>query len=714
MLPFSADEVELALSLSDAADKLWQQHIQDIEDLNRRTTDELTVWPHEMPKNAHRTSTQEKDKEYKQSIGSEISAYQRLQLAMDYWCALWFWPIEEATNLPSRIDFLMDMHQILNSTAQFQMQGELDFGEPMQRQVQGELGFNEKPISSIIKESSRLTIVDRVRRQQHFFHWELSCAHIFHERAGFDLVVGNPPWIKLQFEEADLFSEIEPKILVRSKEYSADKVGKIMVEYIDRHHEWKPFYVQEAAIVDATKNILNSPQTYAYLQGLQPNLFLCFVVHSWELCNTDAMIGFIHPDDFYSSPKAGLLKSEVYQRLRYHFQFQNELLLFTEIKDRKIYSINIYGSKRSVAFDHICNIFSPKALPECYDGQHRTTPPEGIKNEKGQWSVKGHPERVLHITEHELKLFASLMDSDDTPYSEASLARIHTRSQLNALPKIANYPSKIASLKEQVFSTPFWDETNSRKDGTIKRKTGFSEHWIVSGPHFYVAAPYYKTPRSKCITNSDYDIIDLQFIPDEYTPRTNYAPACTVEEYNKRCPYLPWNTSQNYIDTYKVAFRAMLDSVQERTLIGALTCAGTAHVHAVRSLTTAHSVDMLAIAGIIQSLIGDYYIKLSGASHIHYQWQQLPFLPTKPAMNLRVLTLNCLTIHYDAFWREIWQDSYRLGRWYGDDARLPHDFWSKLTPHWQRDCALRNDFVRRWALCELDVIVAREIGLTLV
>ena len=82
-------------------------------------------------------------------------------------------------------------------------------------------------------------------------------------------------------------------------------------------------------------------------------------------------------------------------------------------------------------------------------------------------------------------------------------------------------------------------------------------------------------------------------------------------------------------------------------------------------------------------------------------------------MNLRVLALNCLTVHYDAFWRDVWQDEYRGGRWYGDDTRLPHDFWANLTPYWQRHCALRNDFARRWALCELDVLVAREIGLTL-
>lgn len=713
MLPFSADEIELALSLSDAADKLWQQHIQDIADLNRRTTDELTVWPHKMPANAHRTSTQEKDKEYKQSIGSETSAYQRLQLAMDYWCALWFWPIEDASNLPSRIDFLMDMHQILNSTAQFQMQGELDFGEPVKQQVQGELGFNEKPISAIIKESSRLTIVDRVRQQQHFFHWELSCAHIFHERGGFDLIVGNPPWIKVQFEEADLFSEIEPKILVRSKEHPADKVGKMMVQYIDEHSAWCPAYVREAANVDASKNMLNAPQSYPHLQGLQPNLYLCFITKSWDITNRGANIGFIHPDDFYTSSKAGALRAAVYPRLRYHFQFQNELNLFAEVHHLVTYSVNVYGSEQAIHFDHVCNLYAPSALTGCYDGLPHPEPVEETRTADGHWSVNGHPNRVISVEEKALDIFASLLDAEHTPASSASLARLHAASQLVALKKIASYPSKLSLLRDKSFSCEFWHETGARVDGTIKRDTCFSGHLILSGPHFHVGNPSYKTPRAKCVLNSDYDIIDLENMPDDYLARTNYTPACGADEYERRCPKLPWNPSINFVDTYKVVFRAMLAQSGERTLASALTCAGTAHVHATRSVTTARSVDMLAIASITQSLIGDYYIKLTGSSNLHYLWMQLPLLPPKAVMNLRVLTLNCLTVHYGAFWRDVWQDEYRSGHWYGDDARLPHDFWANLTPEWQRHCALRNDFARRWALCELDVLVAREIGLTL-
>ena len=47
------------------------------------------------------------------SLEDESSAYRRLKLAMDAWCALWFWPIEEAELLPDRPTWLAQMELVL-------------------------------------------------------------------------------------------------------------------------------------------------------------------------------------------------------------------------------------------------------------------------------------------------------------------------------------------------------------------------------------------------------------------------------------------------------------------------------------------------------------------------------------------------------------------------------------------------------------------------
>jgi hypothetical protein len=92
---------------------------------------------------------------------------------------------------------------------------------------------------------------------------------------------------------------------------------------------------------------------------------------------------------------------------------------------------------------------------------------------------------------------------------------------------------------------------------------------------------------------------------------------------------------------------------------------------------------------------------------------QLPLVSGHPDLTTRALALNCLTTHYAELWSECWDEGFREQRWYGDDPRLDPDFFRELTPEWGRDCALRTDFARRWALVELDVLVARELCLTL-
>ena len=106
--------------------------------------------------------------------------------------------------------------------------------------------------------------------------------------------------------------------------------------------------------------------------------------------------------------------------------------------------------------------------------------------------------------------------------------------------KFVAQPRRLGDLKGKYYSTVMWDETNAvKKTHTIKRKTCFlkdASQWILSGPHFFVDNPFYKTPRAKCTQNSHYDIIDLTTLPDDYLPRTNYLPDCDEEEYRKRRP----------------------------------------------------------------------------------------------------------------------------------------------------------------------------------
>ncbi|BAI88432.1 MULTISPECIES: hypothetical protein [Limnospira] len=117
--PLNADQADYGIYLSTRIDELWHTYAKELATMRQRTTDRLTVWG--QPEQEKReVPLAQKDKIYEQeklSRGvSNSSDYRRLKLVMDYWCSLWFWPLEEAENLPSRKEFFSDIGMILGVT----------------------------------------------------------------------------------------------------------------------------------------------------------------------------------------------------------------------------------------------------------------------------------------------------------------------------------------------------------------------------------------------------------------------------------------------------------------------------------------------------------------------------------------------------------------------------------------------------------------------
>ena len=123
---------------------------------------------------------------------------------------------------------------------------------------------------------------------------------------------------------------------------------------------------------------------------------------------------------------------------------------------------------------------------------------------------------------------------------------------------------------------------------------------------------------------------------------------------------------------------------------------------------------LLTSTGMVSSLVADFYIKTLGRANLHASWTTLPHLVASNAVNMRSLTLNCLTTHYATLWNEVFDPAFNAQGWsQPTNPRLPQDFFAKLPPQWQRNCALRSDYARRMALVEIDVLVAQALGLTL-
>jgi len=705
---------------------------------------------------------------------------------MDYWCALWFWPITQSHTLPSRSAWWMEVGAILEGNiVDLSPQQDLDFrtAEPESAQVifpevQSLLdGFEvqmplsqaaDQPnlhdklgqlrISKLRLNFARIPMVEAVAEARRFLHWDLCFSDILLQRGGFDLLLGNPPWLKIEWNEAGILGERNPVFAIR-KISASDLTGlraKAFTDYSGLQTAWAD-EMQEA---EGTQNFLNAVQNYPLLKGVQSNLYKCFMPLVWGLSSPQGVSALLHPEGPYDDPRGGNLREAVYQRLRKHFQFQNQEMLFP-IGHRVKYSINIYGPEQSApAFDQLANLFIPATVDACY--QHDGSGlPDGIKNEGGQWNISGHLDRIVQIDDPALTTFALLYDEPGTPARRARLPAVHAGALNNVLAKLAAYPRRLADLGDDYVSTEMWHETMQQKDGTVSRRSssdsGFSaspSDWVLSGPHFFLANPHMKTPRKVCTEKGHYDIIDLEALPDDYLPRSNYRPMADRAEYRLRTPRVSWIieraiwadwdnltleeqemrpdlAGQRVIvarpyrrpvtDYFRMVNREMIGSSSERTLIATLIPPDATHVHTVLSSAFKSSQELVSILAMCQSVIADFRVKSTGSGHANISLMgQLPTIyagilqSAAVAMRARALALNCLTAHYAPLWEEVYDIAFTDQSWsQPDNPRLPQDFWQDLTSDWTRHCALRSDYARRMALVEIDVLVAQALGLTL-
>jgi hypothetical protein len=744
--PINGDEYKRLQKLSKAIDLLLEEHYKFQASINAQTKTKggfFGAYEDEEQGELGLRSYDEKEQLAAQRNNTN-APYYKLKLIMDYWCALWFWDMRDAKELPKRQQWYDDIEKIINIDLSLLEEVEIEeelapkqtlkqaslFEEPAKqytlksyrkdktatlKKLGGALQSNP---DSLFK-NERSKIVNQLADQYKFFHNQLEFIEVFKERGGFDVAVGNPPWLKVKFEEKGLMSEVYPELQIRS--ISAPRVRKLQQSFLELQDQ-KNKYFLEYIENEATSTFLNAYQNYPFLKGQQTDLYKCVLENGFYLISKDGFLGLLHPEGVYDDPNGQLLRLEVYPRLKYHFQFQNVLYLFKEIKDGNKFSVNIYkGIKDKIEFHNINNLFHPSTIDGCFITKPSQEKVHGLKiktNEKYEWNLKPHSSRKIFISESELKILARVVD-DSENWRSSKLVGIHSKELIQILEKFSMFHKNTNDYLKKISEC--WHETNDINSGIIKRNTKFPKlenyEFILNGPHIEISNPLSQTPRENCILKSDYDSINLVEIDDTYLPRTNYQPNIPLEDF--RLEGLSYNKEEdlwdNYVDYYKLCFRKMLSQPRVRTLIGAIFPPKTSHINGVISIIFRDFEPLVELAGLSSSIVYDFYIKAIGKSNMYSDTLgKFPLGISEPFRSriiLRTLMLNCLTKYYANLWENTFKPDYKNDNWSIEDSRLKS--LNNISITWNKVHVLRNYFERRQALVEIDVLTAMAIGLNL-
>jgi len=282
----------------------------------------------------------DRERQYRDNIQSNPQ-FIRLKAAMDEWCAVWFWNMDETSSMLSPTP--LNLHD----------------GNP-----------------------SKQEIINQITAEMRFFHWELEFPEVFSaEHPGFNAVVGNPPWETIQQESMEFFSEYDPiyrtydkqTALKRQKElFEFDpQIKQKWDDYCERFaafNSWiancaKPFDLNLAK-GKANKNLkrlweiyreshegfLNSSHPFIY-QGTGKN-YTHRIFHelAYQICSEKGRFGLIVPSSLYTDHGMMALRKLFMEGCTWDwlFSFENRKKIFNIHGSFKFASVIIDRKKTGV------------------------------------------------------------------------------------------------------------------------------------------------------------------------------------------------------------------------------------------------------------------------------------------------------------------------------------------------------------------------------
>ena len=267
--------------------------------------------------------TEERARLYRDDLlGS--GAWSALKDALDLWAACWFWPADEIAVAPSPREF------------------------------------------SSPSDETR-TVAQRVAAEMRFFHWELEFPDVFRQgsgagAAGFDAILGNPPWDIAKPVSKEFFSNIDPlyrsygkqEALRWQKDYFADQaIEHDWLDYNARfraqsnymsyagnpfgdpattdksqarfsvaqgranegfHERWRNVRAKGTGFADPT-------HPYRHQGSADLNLYKLFLEKAHGLLSRQGRLGFLVPSGLYSDHGTGALRSLFLEHCRWEWLF---------------------------------------------------------------------------------------------------------------------------------------------------------------------------------------------------------------------------------------------------------------------------------------------------------------------------------------------------------------------------------------------------------
>ncbi|MDR0783071.1 MAG: class I SAM-dependent DNA methyltransferase, partial [Propionibacteriaceae bacterium] len=385
----NAKQIIALQSLAIRVETLWQFALQRLRVAEQQTRRSIAVWgADDLPGGG----TVQRE-EIERALADANGAFSRLRRVMDAWCAMWFWPLTKElrrvearrldpvlfpggqktddlgrglTEPPTLDQWIAGLRAILGSAGgksawnTTTLVPKLDWAQLEEAEVSDLAWATAQDIERAKHSHPWLEVCERVAEQQGFFHWELDYATVF-VRGGFDLQVGNPPWVRPDVDIAALLAEEDPWWQLAGKPtqeaIKARRVATLTPPGV------VDLVIDGITDIVCASTCMSATDLFPTLGNLRPDTYRCFMEQVWRHSSGRGASGLIHPETHFTDEHAGLLRSATYRRVRRHWQFINELQLFEEVHNLVQFGVHIYGVERvEPAFVQATSLYHPETV----------------------------------------------------------------------------------------------------------------------------------------------------------------------------------------------------------------------------------------------------------------------------------------------------------------------------------------------------------------
>jgi hypothetical protein len=779
-----ASQVQRLQSLAGRAEYLWSLVVDRLRISEREISRTIDVWGVGDLPVAEEAKPRD---EILTDLTSPGTPFWRLKTVMDAWCALWFWPVDQAALLdgsntiyasepatpdpalaepapepepffppaymkaslfddepeqltlaapPRKISPAKKPRVVRRVVPLKDFEDWLEFAESV-------LGREDIPADSLVagfKHLSELseyedqlpiymgmdpfyrlserfpwldTVAD-IATQQGFFHWELQFAQVF-TGGGFDLQLGNPPWVRPDWDETVILAELDPWFKLTS-ESSVEK-WRSRKQRILAAESGLRFFLDEMTFNTGLSTLLADPAMYPLVSGTRPDRYRGFMCQAWAHAGSHGTIGLLHPDTHLEGVREKKLRAAAYHRLRLHGSFVNgaNWAFPRPIGIALEFGMHIYGPPGKVYFLQASSLYGAEVFSDSLEHAGSGELPR-VKYQ-GHWDCRPHRSRIIQVDDGRLTLWRSLLNRGGEPLDETPLIHAITTAELGAIAKLARFRQRLGDISPRI-SIGFL-ETNARRDSLLREDVSAPGDWsevVLQGPHFFVATPFAKQPPDM---GRQSKVCDPTKLAANAVPTTKYRRVPDLDQYRSvQDQWLDHSLAKPierpYSEFYRLMWREMIADNSERSLISCLYPPGPAHIHAVHSMAGPSNLETALNVGFWGSLILDYLLRITGRRNLGVTDARImPAPDTDHPMTafllLRTLRLNCLTDAYANIWRELHDSAWQAESWAYDWPRL--NALGDVGGDWTWDTPLRTEYARRAALVEIDALVAVWLGL---